>query len=291
MTYYTVRHETTYQYGAPVLTSLSEARLEPRNFSRQRVVDTQLTIDPSPDTLGHRLDFFGNGVAFFELQRPHRRLSVTAVSRVEVVGGGVTIHRASEPWEQVTVVVRQRLMDPYLDATQYVYDSPSVRRSNELAFYALESFTPGRPIIAALADLNHRIFSDFRYDQAATTLATPIEEVFARRRGVCQDFAHVMIGALRSIGVPARYVSGYVRGGSDASDGDLVGAHASHAWVAAFCGGAGWVEVDPTNDHIVSDQHVVLGWGRDYEDVSPLKGLALGGGNHSVAVRVSVRPD
>jgi len=207
------------------------------------------------------------------------------------VGRASEAEGTGEAWEEVTDSVRQRLSDPFLDATQYVYDSPSVRRSEELAVYALESFTPKRPLVEAVTDLNHRIFSEFRYEQGATTIATPVEEVFARKRGVCQDFAHVMIGALRSIGVPARYVSGYVGGGAAVAEDDLVGAHASHAWVSVFCGEAGWLDLDPTNDHVVGDQHVVIGWGRDYEDVSPLKGVALGGGRHSVAVRVSVRPE
>lgn len=291
MTIYTVRHETTYRYGAPVVTALSEARLEPRQLSRQRVIDTELSIDPGPDTLGRRSDYFGNAVVFFELQRPHRHLTVTAVSRVEARGSSPPAGWTPEPWEAVTASVRQNLGDPFLEAAQYVYDSPSVRRSDELAYYAFSSFTPRRPIVEATVDLTHRIFSDFSYDQGATTVATPIEDVLARRRGVCQDFAHVMIGALRSIGVPARYVSGYVGGDGEVPADELVGAHASHAWVSVFCGQAGWLDVDPTNDHVVSDQHVVIGWGRDYEDLSPIRGVALGGGRHSVTVRVSVRPE
>jgi transglutaminase-like putative cysteine protease len=175
-----------------------------------------------------------------------------------------------------------------LDAYQFVFDSRYVRSSAELADYARPSFTPGRPMLDAVLDLTRRVHQDFRYDQRATTVTTPLREVFAQRRGVCQDFAHLEIGCLRSLGLAARYVSGYLCTDPPPDQVRLVGADATHAWLSVYCREFGWIDVDPTNDRMPSDQHILLAWGRDYDDVSPIKGVILGGGQHVVKVAVEV---
>jgi transglutaminase-like putative cysteine protease len=175
-----------------------------------------------------------------------------------------------------------------LDACSFTYDSRYVRRGADLAAYASPSFAPGRAIADAVRELTERIHRDFRYDAQATTLATPLSEVLERRHGVCQDFAHLAIGCLRSLGLPARYVSGYLRTRPPAGRARLIGADASHAWVSAYCGDSGWIDFDPTNNMIPSNDHITIAWGRDYDDVSPVKGVILGGGEHTMAIAVDV---
>jgi transglutaminase-like putative cysteine protease len=294
VTRYRVSHETKFTYGEPVVTSHNEARLRPRGLARQTLITSRLDIDPVPKTVVWRQDYFGNDVVFFELEKPHDELVVVASSEVEVSEVEPPSIDRSPAWEEVALAVMQERSDLHIDALQFVFDSTSVRRSGMLADYAAASFPPGERLLSGVNDLRHRIFSEFRYDQEATTVATPLEEVFENRRGVCQDFAHVMIGCLRSLGLPGRYVSGYVRpnrvtaGGTAPAPGpEIVGGGASHAWLSVF-DGEQWVEIDPTNDLVVSDQHVVLAWGRDYDDVSPVRGVTLGGRGHAVAVEVSV---
>jgi len=292
---YRVVHRTTYEYGEAVVTSHNEARLSPRQLGRQAVGWSKVETDPIPDTLSCHRDYFGNEVTYFSVERPHHRLTVVAESRVDVAerSGAPTDPSSTTPWEAVVASVRRPASDFHTDAAQFVLDSTCVRGGSRLVDYALPSFAAGRPILDAVIDLNHRIHGDFWYDPNATTVSTPTEQVLRERRGVCQDFSHLMIGCLRSLGVPARYVSGYVGSEADGvgvNGATLVGTHASHAWVSAFCGEWGWIEVDPTNDLVVSDQHVVLGWGRDFEDVSPIRGVTLGGGRHEVSVEVLVEP-
>jgi transglutaminase-like putative cysteine protease len=202
----------------------------------------------------------------------------------------------SQPWEEVAAGVRLARTPEALEAFEYVFDSPFVAASEALAAYARPSFAAGRTLAAAVLDFSRRIHAEFHYDPEATTLETPVEDALRERHGVCQDFAHVMIGGLRSLGLPARYVSGYLksrrntRPDAKPAGDDLVGSEASHAWVAAWCPTLGWIEVDPTNDLVPSDRHIVLGYGRDYDDVSPVKGVTLGGGSHTVEVAVEVAP-
>jgi transglutaminase-like putative cysteine protease len=294
VTVYSVRHETVYEYGERVVTSHNEGHLLGRRTARQTVHSLELQIDPTPEAVSWHPDYFGNDVVFFTLEEPHDRLVIDASSRVEVEPAPEPDAAASPAWEEVAAAARRARGEAWLDACQYVFDSPFVRRSDELARYGGVSFPRGRRLLDGLVDLNHRIHSDFHYETGATTLATPLHQVLAERRGVCQDFAHVMIGCLRSLGLPARYVSGYLRTHRDARSGSasgLVGAEASHAWVSAYDPGAGWLDLDPTNDLLSSDRHVILGWGRDYDDVSPVKGVTLGGGAHTVEVTVEVRPE
>jgi transglutaminase-like putative cysteine protease len=298
VTAYRVRHETVYHYDSPAVTSHNEAHLLPRRLPRQGVRKVELRIDPNPDTVQWHKDYFGNDVVFFTLQAPHEELVIRTDSEVELRPEPPFDTAASASWEEVRELVQGSREAPALEAFEYVFDSPFVETSEALAAYAAPSFPPGRTLAEGLMDLMHRTHREFSYDPDATTLDTPLPEVLEKRHGVCQDFAHAMIGGLRSLGLPARYVSGYLRtrrgpgkGADPAPDGEeLVGAEASHAWVSAWCPRLGWLEVDPTNDMVPGDRHLVLAWGRDYDDVSPVKGVTLGGGFHTVDVSVDVVP-
>lgn len=291
MTRYRISHTTTYDYSEPVSLCQNVAHLAPRPGEGQRAEETVLSITPDPAVLDERVDYFGNPVCYYTVQEPHRRLKVSVTHRVEVAPQTPPVAADTPPWEDI----RDRLpatRDPaWLDAYQYVFDSFYVRSDPHFAAYAAPCFASGRPVLAAALDLTRRIHMDFTYDPRSTTLATPVVEVFANRRGVCQDFAHFQIACLRSLGLAARYVSGYLATVPPPGRPRLVGADATHAWLSIFCGDAGWVDLDPTNDMIPGPGHVLLAWGRDYEDVSPLKGVILGGGRHTVHVAVDVNPD
>lgn len=280
---YRVTHTTTYTYREAVSLCHNLAHLTPRPSPRQSTADFRLLIDPEPAVVHERTDFFGNPVTFFTIQEPHKKLTVRAEHVTTVRPFAPPLPASSPPWEEVRDQLRTAL-----DAYQYAFDSPYVRASAALEEYAAASFPPGRPLLEAALDLTRRIHREFRYDPKATTLSTGSAEVLAGRRGVCQDFAHLQIGCLRSLGLAARYVSGYLLTRPAAGKERLVGADASHAWVSVYCPGSDWVDLDPTNGMIPSDEHVVLTWGRDYDDVSPVKGVILGGGDHRIAVAVDV---
>jgi len=285
---YHVTHTTTYSYSEPVSLCQNLAHLTPRAGPRQVNRNFQIDIDPIPAVQSTRMDYFGNPEIFFIVQEPHRRLTITATHIAEVSAAEQLDPTLTASWEDV----RQRLANdrspPSLEACEFVFDSHHIQAHKELAEYAAISFTPGRPILEAGLDLTHRIHTDFRYDPRATSISTPVREVFANRRGVCQDFAHLEIACLRSLGLAARYVSGYLSTIPPPDRKRLIGADASHAWISLFCADLGWVDLDPTNDQIPSDRHILLAWGRDYDDVSPIKGVILGGGSHKVAVGVDV---
>jgi transglutaminase-like putative cysteine protease len=281
---YQVTHTTRYTYEAPVSHCLNEVRLTPRSLPGQQVFQTGLRVLPLPTFFQHRRDYFGNDVTTFEVFEKHDRMVATATSTVEVLS------RASEAvpsfaWEGVCDLLATPPDAPFLEALEFVFDSPYVSAGPELGEYARQTFTPGRPYVDALKELSHRIHTEFEYQPKSTSIDMPLIDVLRRRRGVCQDFAHVMVGALRSLRLAARYVSGYVRSGVK-----YQGAEASHAWVSVFVPGCGWLSFDPTNDLMPSDGHVTLAWGRDYGDVTPVKGITLGGGGQTVEVEVCVRP-
>jgi transglutaminase-like putative cysteine protease len=238
--------------------------------------------------LTERLDYFGNHQYFFTIEEPHEELIVESRSRVEIEETALDPHLASTPWEEVVRSLPEDLSQEALEAYQFRFESPRIRLRPEFARYTQQSFTPGRPMVEALLDLTSRIHRDFRFDSKVTTVRTTIEEVFRKKRGVCQDFAHIQIACLRSINLPARYVSGYLRTYPPHGQPRMVGADASHAWVSAFCPGIGWLDMDPTNDVIPSTGHVTIAWGRDFGDVSPLHGLILGGGAHTLKVGVDL---
>jgi len=286
---YNLVHRTTYTYKYPVSVGDHVACLKPRTFKNNKLLSNEIRISPTPRTLTERVDFFGNTISFFTVQEPHRQLIVEATSRVATSDAKLP-GDPSLPWEESA----QRLADAPtpedLDAHQFQFESPRIRLRPEFAAYALESFTPGRGMGEALFELTSRIHEDFRFDSKVTTVRTTIEEVFKKRHGVCQDFAHVQIACLRSINLASRYVSGYLRTYPPPGKPRLVGADASHAWVSAYCRGVGWMDMDPTNNVVPSDGHVTLAWGRDYGDVSPLRGLILGGGSHTLDVAVDMEP-
>jgi transglutaminase-like putative cysteine protease len=287
---YKITHRTTYKYKHPVSVGNHVACLKPRSTSRQQLIKVDLDIQPQPAMCVERKDYFGNRLIFFTIQEPHKELVVEARSEVKVAENPPAPPRNEIAWEEVVRSLPFDLTRDGLDAEQFAFESPRIRIRPEFSEYALQSFTPGRPMQEALLDLTARIYKDFRFDSKVTNVRTPPEEVFRKRRGVCQDFAHVQIACLRSLNLPARYVSGYLRTHPPPGRPRLVGADASHAWVSAYCPGSGWLDVDPTNNVVPSDGHVTLAWGRDYGDVSPLRGLVLGGGDHTLRVGVDMEP-
>jgi len=275
-------HSTTYLYSEPVSICHTELHLAPRNGHGQRVLEHNLSIRPMPDYLTGRKDYFGNDVTYFSIQAPHQTLTITAESVVGIHHMDPLEPRLTPAWEAARDEVRRHADSEALDACQFVFESPRVAGGPEFAAYAAPSFPAERPLLEAALDLCHRVHSEFHYDRRATTVSTPVAEVLQSRRGVCQDFAHFTIACLRSMGLAARYVSGYLL-----SD-DLTGSEASHAWVSLFCPGYGWLDLDPTNDVRADGHHLTLAWGRDYSDVTPVKGVAVGGGEQVINVAVEV---
>ena len=287
---YKITHNTQYSYSSLVNLCHNEARLIPRSFAQQVCTQSEFTVDPEPTSYRERKDFFGNTVCYFTIQRPHQDLSVTVTSNVEVKNnetrqnfdGGIA-------WE----VIRERLHTDQnaeiLEIRQYIFDSPMIQEMSELRVYADSSFTKGRSLLEAVEDLIKRLYTDFTYDPDFTTVATPLAEVIEYRRGVCQDFAHLGIGCLRSMGLAARYASGYIETVAQTDQEQLVGAGASHAWFSVYLPDIGWIDFDPTNNQIPTDRHITVAWGRDYSDVTPLKGVVFGSGTHELSVSVDCR--
>jgi transglutaminase-like putative cysteine protease len=287
---YRVIHRTHYTYGAPVTVSHHAARVEPRATPLQRLLEWSLRIVPEPAVRKMRVDYFGNRVCFFSVQELHRDLEIVAESVVERQGPVRKAEGEGPAWERVVRDLNMPATPETLDALQYVFESPHVRPSRELAELAQDSFTPGRPLLSAMDHLNRRIHREFTFDAEATTVATPLETVLSERRGVCQDFTHLALGCLRSMGLAARYTSGYLRTFREGDRSALVGADATHAWLSVFCPGMGWVDFDPTNDLRPSVDHIAVAYGRDFSDVSPIAGLVIGGGEHTLDVAVRVEP-
>lgn len=286
---YRVTHRTEYRYSEPVDSGYNEARLLPRALERQQVLSSSLSIDPPAVEQHERADYFGNRVVSFTLDRPHRSLTVTSCSEVIVEPRieGLDLF-SGESWEQARSALREATDAESLLARDLSLASPLVPLGAELSAYAQPSFARARPLLDAVHDLMVRIHRDFRYDPAFTTLSTPLADVLAHRRGVCQDFAHLAIGCLRSQGLAARYVSGYIETLPPPGKPRLVGADASHAWFSVFVPGCGWVDFDPTNNQLPESRHVTVAWGRDYADVTPLKGVIFGGGQMQLSVAVDV---
>ncbi|MCG5242110.1 transglutaminase family protein [Azospirillum doebereinerae] len=289
---YRVRHETAYDYGEDVPVSHHLLHLTARAHPRQRVRRCLLTVDPVPAVRGDRVDYFGNTVTYVAVQEPHRTFSVIAESEVEVSDLPPLDPATTPGWEHVRDSLRGLSgPDDGAEITQYCFDSALVKSSPELLDYARGSFTPGRPVAAAVIDLMERVNEDFAFDPTATTVATPMAEVMKNRRGVCQDFAHVVAGCVRAVGLPARYVSGYLRTLPPPGKPRLVGADVSHAWASVWCGAAaGWLDVCPTNACVANRDFITVAWGRDYDDVSPARGVLVGGAGHGLTVSVDVEP-
>jgi len=284
-----VRHVTRYKYATPVTLGQHLLRLTPRTLPRQVPSEHRIELEPQA-TCRSRTDYFGNTVHFVTVETLHAVFEITATSRVAVGPASVPDPTETPPWEVVRMLGRTDRSLPALEASEFVFPSPLVGPSPAFADYARPSFDAERPVLDAVGDLSRRIHEDFRFDSKATTIATPLAEVLERRRGVCQDFAHLALACLRSLGLPARYVSGYLETVPPAGSEKLVGADASHAWIAFYCPGLGWIDVDPTNNLFPSMRHVTLAWGRDYSDVSPVRGVLVGGAEHRLGVAVDVTP-
>jgi transglutaminase-like putative cysteine protease len=289
--FYSVEHETRYDYASSVSTSWHVAYLYPRTMALQRVPWHELAIDPPPARSTRRVDYYGNTVDQFAMLGPHTSLRACGRSLVEVLPARSPVEpELSPPWEAVRDALIYAKGAPFSDTTQYAFPSPDAVVDPELGEFARASFPPGRPLLASAIDLMHRIHAEFQFDPSATTITTPVSRVLVDRRGVCQDFAHLGISCLRSLGLPARYVSGYILTTPPPGQRRMVGADASHAWLAVHCPRHGWVDLDPTNDLLPHLSHVTLGWGRDYGDVSPLRGVIIGAAQHTLHVGVSVMP-
>jgi transglutaminase-like putative cysteine protease len=288
---YRIEHETHYVHAAGVSTSQHVAYLTPRALPRQRVRSHDVVIQPAPASRLQRVDYFGNIVDQFTILTPYTELRVVGRSVVEVTAAEPLVDLESgAAWESVREELLYRRGAAYEETAEFSYPSPYAATAPELAAFARASFEPDRPLIESAIDLMHRIHDEFTFDPGSTTIATPVTRVLADRHGVCQDFAHLQIGCMRSLGLAARYVSGYLLTEPPPGQPRLVGADASHAWLSVWCPRFGWVDLDPTNDVLPSRRHVILAWGRDYGDVSPLRGVVLGGGDHTLRVAVSVLP-
>jgi len=288
---YDIRQTTTYSYASPVTYSRHVLRLTPIDRVGQRVHAAALDIDPAPIARREGADFFGNRMTAIELEQPHDRLNVRVAARVAVKRDAVVAADATPPWEAVRQAAFASADLTPNSPIHYLFPSRLVSLDPEIRAYAAESYTPDRPVLAAALDLMSRIKADFVYEIGATTASTTPPMSFALRRGVCQDFAHIMISGLRGLGLPAAYVSGYLRTTSLPQQDKLTGADAMHAWVLVWCGEAdGWIGLDPTNGIFAGDDHIVLAIGRDYADVAPIDGVIVASGGQRLAVSVSVTP-
>ena len=280
---YDVVHTTQYAYGEPVSVSHHVARVTPRPLPHQECVQHAVHIDPEPSARRTHLDYFGNAVTFFVMEGAHRELTVRAQSHVVTKPRFVPEPANTPSWET------GRDFDALpLEAIECLFEPASGSVADELIGYARPSFPPGRPLLEGVLDFTGRIHADFAFDPNATTVATPLSDVLRLRSGVCQDFARLGIAGLRLMGLAARYVSGYIETVPPPGSPKLIGSDASHAWLAVYCPGSGWIDVDPTNNLLPSTSHITLGWGLDYADVSPMRGVILGGGGHSLRVSVDI---
>ena len=280
---YDIVHTTQYEYSKAVAVSHHVSRLSPRDLGHQQCLRHDLTIEPAPAVMRNHQDYFGNPMTFFMMEGAHTALTVKAKSQVVVTPMALPASDPNLTWE----AARDFDVLPS-NVIEYTFESPSIPAPAEVADYAHQSFPRGRPFMDAIMDLTRRIHTDFVFDPDATTVATPLRDVMRLRRGVCQDFAQLGIGCLRAVGLAARYVSGYLETVPPPGAPRLSGVDASHAWLSVYCPGFGWLDVDPTNNLLPIDTHVTLAWGRDYSDVSPIRGVILGGGEHSLRVSVDV---
>ena len=287
---YQVKHVTQYDYSEPVTLSQNVARLRPREHDLQKCLSHQLTVTPNPRARAYWQDYFGNHTDYFALQQSHRELMVVAESVVEVFAPPAGDTSTSPSWEESRDELHASQDPATISAREFCFDSPHVAANSEVAEYALPSFNQRYSLFDCALNLAQRIHAEFEFYPGATTVDTPVAEVLQTRRGVCQDFAHLQIGCLRSLGLAARYVSGYLVTTPPPGMHRLQGADVSHAWLSVFIPGRGWVDFDPTNGIAPSGQHVTLAWGRDYDDIGPIRGVLVGGRCQMLRVSVDVIP-
>lgn len=283
---YEIFHWTEYRYAESVPLSKHVLHMLPRDLPGQRVLSAAIELTPQPLAVQEHLDYFGNRVSSFTISEPHLGMHIRCRSRIDCDDRPEKAPEASAPWDEARSKWQAGEGDRF--EQEFLYPSPYVPYLADLRAWAAESFPAGRPIAEAATELTRRIYEGFVFDKTATSVSTPLTEVFKNRRGVCQDFAHLEIACLRSLGIPARYVSGYVRTEPPAGQPRLFGADASHAWVAVACPDFGWLELDPTNNRVAGSGYITLAWGRDYGDVSLIRGTLAGGGDHSLYLSVNV---
>jgi len=285
---YEITHTTTYDYGGEVALSHHLLRLAPRQSRRQSRLEHRLSVSPAFVTLASHYDYFGNTTHFLAVENPHQQLKLRSHSRVAIAPAYIPEPLETPAWELVRAMVKEDHSQKSLEAHEFIYPSPLVPLSEEFREYATPSFAAGRPVLDAVADLTRRIHEELTFDTTATTVSTPVVDVLKHRRGVCQDFAHFQLACLRSQGLPARYVSGYIETDPPPEQPKMRGIDASHAWVSFLCPGIGWVDVDPTNNCLPSLRHLTLAWGRDYSDVAPVRGMLVGAQSQHLSVSVDV---
>jgi transglutaminase-like putative cysteine protease len=287
---YDVSHRTIYRYTTPVAQSQHVVHMSPRAVERQRVKGHALLIEPAPTIRTEREDYYGNRVVLFDIELEHKELVVHARSTIGVTAPRAIDLAASMPWEAVVASIADRKPGIDLEVARYACASKHTRSTTEIAAYAQSFFPKGRPVLQGAWDLVERIYEDFTFDSTATDISTPVTQVLQKRRGVCQDFSHLALACLRSMRLSARYVSGYILTSPPPGVPRLAGADASHAWISVWSPAFGWVDFDPTNGLIPRDGHITIAYGRDYDDVSPISGILLGGSDHTVHVGVDVVP-
>ena len=288
---YLLSHRTSYSYKSSVDSAFHIAHLHARAFPGQQVSGIGIVAHPEPVLAARHLDHFGNTIHVYRIDTPHTRFDIEVRAAIDVCFPDPPAAASTPPWEEMRQALAGGGFPKPVEASEFVYESPLVPIDAAVRDYGAKSFTPGRPILEAARELTTRINKDFKYKPGATDISTPLAQVFEGKSGVCQDFAHVMLAALRAHGLAAGYVSGYIRTVRTKEEAMLRGSDASHAWVTVWCGeAAGWIHLDPTNDLIAKEDHVVVAWGRDFSDVSPLRGVILGGGSHSYGVDVTLVP-
>jgi transglutaminase-like putative cysteine protease len=288
MALYSIRHLTEYTYQYPVTVSHHCAYLEPRNLSDQRCLGFELDVNPQAYDMRERVDYFGNRIRIFSIQETHQKLAIESVSHVEVTRQEPLLAMLGTTCEQVLAYLREPAS---LDVAQFSYVSPRISYNSEIVEFARPFFEPHKPFAQSCFELAQALHRTIQFDAKATDVDTTVERFFHMRRGVCQDFAHLMIACIRSVGLPARYVSGYILTIPAPGTERLVGADASHAWVSIFDPNYGWIDMDPTNNCLCGDKHVTVAYGRDFNDVSLIKGAITGGGSHEVKIAVTMIPE
>ncbi len=287
---YDVSHRTVYRYSTPVVQSQHVVHMSPRRVEHQEVRGHTLLIDPAPTIRTEQQDYYGNRVVMFDIEQEHDELVVHAKSTIAVTPTSDLALETTAPWDDLARSIAQPRSGMDVEVVGYSCASKHTRPNLEIAAYARGSFEPGRPVLQAAWDLILRIHDDFVFDTTATDISTPVAQVLRQRRGVCQDFSHLALACLRAMHLPARYVSGYILTSPPPGQPRLAGADASHAWISVWSPELGWVDFDPTNGLMPCDEHIAIAYGRDYDDVSPISGILLGGNEHSVSVGVDVLP-